>query len=294
MRKALRDMTLLERLGGVDRSLSAAHNKIADFLVKSGHKAAFLTAAEIAASVNASESTVVRFARLLGFRGFPELQSFLRDGLLQTLSPTDRLTSHAEIKDETKFIAHAIERETLNLQTALEAVDRNALRALTEGICSARTCYVVGLRSSRSPAILLGHYLTKIAPKVSVIVSSDFIFEELSWATKGDVLIAYSFPRYSKHTIDAIGMAKSAGALTGAITDSQSAPAAQLSRHSLIAPPGSAFFGNSFVAAVAITNLLLAFCARTHPDAVRKNLDRVENAESKAERFVKLTPKNRF
>jgi DNA-binding MurR/RpiR family transcriptional regulator len=285
----LRERSLLDRLSVIERSLSATHNKIAAFLLKSGHKAAFLTAAEIASNVGASESTVVRFARMLGFHGYPELQDFLREGLLETLSPIDRLVGHDEIKDESKLIEHLAERETLNLRAALERIDGNALHNLVEAICAAQTCYVVGLRSSRAPATLLGHYLTKIAPKVIVIESSDSMFEQLSWANKDDVLIAYSFPRYSKQTIDAIRIAKSCGARTGAITDSQSAPAAQLSDYSLIAPAISDFYGNSFVAAVAITNLLLASCVHARPETVRQNLSRVEKVASYSERFVRLS-----
>jgi DNA-binding MurR/RpiR family transcriptional regulator len=285
----LQGRTLLERLNVIERSLSVTHNKIATFLLKSGHKAAFLTAAEIASSVGASESTVVRFARMLGFHGYPELQDFLRQGLLETLSPVDRLIGSDEIQDKSKLVEHLADREISNLRAAFETVDYKALQELVEAICAARTCYIVGLRSSRSPAILLGHYLTKIAPKVTVIVSSDSMFEQLSWATEKDVLIAYSFPRYSKATVDAIQIAKSAGAPTSAITDSHNSPAAQLSDYSLIAPAISDFYGNSFVAAVAITNLLLAFCVHAQPDAVRQNLNRLEKVASLSERFVRLT-----
>ena len=62
--------------------------------------------------------------------------------------------------------------------------------------------------------------------------------------------------------MDAIEIAKAAGARTSAITDSPSSPAAQLSDYSLIAPVSSSFVGNSFIAAVGMTNLLLSFCAR--------------------------------
>jgi DNA-binding MurR/RpiR family transcriptional regulator len=282
-------MSLMQRLGDIEGSLSTSHKRVAAFLLKSGHKAAFMTAAEIASNVEASESTVVRFARMLKFRGFPELQDFLRQGVLDTLSPVDRLASQGNIKDQGKFIEHLAERESANLLAALRDVDHLALQELTAAICSAPTCYVVGLRSSRAPAILLGHYLTKIVPRVVVIVSSDFLLDQLSWTSKNDVLIAYSFPRYSKPTIDAIRIAKASGARTGAISDSHNAPAAQLSDFSLIAPSISDFYGNSFVAAVAVTNLLLASCVQAQPEAVRRNLGRVEEVASLSERFVRLT-----
>lgn len=282
---------LVERLNEIDRSLSASHSKISTFLLRSGHKAAFLTAAEIAASVDVSESTVVRFARMLGFKGFPELQDFLRAGLLKSLSPTERLNVYDDIHDDTQLVEHIMELELRNLRTALQHANAATLRTLTDCIGTARRCYVIGLRSSRAPATLLGHYLMKIVPHVTTITSGDFMFEELSWATAQDVLITFSFPRYSEHTIEAIRIAKAAGAHTGAITDSTSSPAAQLSEHSLIVPASSGFFGNSFVGAVAMANLLLAFCTRAQPEAVRENLTRVESAASLDRRFINLSSK---
>lgn len=282
---------LIERLSEIERSLSASHSKVSSFLLLSGHKAAFLTAAEIAAAVNVSESTVVRFARTLGFKGFPELQEFLRAGLLQSLSPTERLSTYEDVRDDAQLVDRIMELELLNVRVAFQHSDADALRALSERICAARRCYVVGLRSSRAQATLLGHYLTKITPQVTTITSGDFMPEELSWATADDLLIAYSFPRYSEPTIEAIRIAKAAGACTGAITDSTSSPAAQLSDYRLVAPSSSGFFGNSFVAAVALTNLLLAFCTRARPEVARENLTRVEQAASLDKRFVNLTSK---
>jgi DNA-binding MurR/RpiR family transcriptional regulator len=282
------DSPLMQRLADIEESLSVSHKRIAAFLLNSGHKAAFMTAAEIASHTEASESTVVRFARILKFRGFPELQDYLRRDVLDTLSPVERLAKQGEITDQAHLVEHLIERESTNLRAALRDIDSNSLQELTTAICSARTCYVVGLRSSRAPAVLLGHYLTKMLPQVVVIVSSDFILDQLSWADENDVLIAYSFPRYSKPTIDAMRIAKSAGAKTAAISDSRSSPAAQLSDFSLIAPSISDFYGNSFVAAVAVTNLLLASCVQAQPDTVRKNLRRLEEVASLSERFFRL------
>lgn len=283
---ALQGRTLIERLNEIGRSLSASHSKISEFLLISGHSAAFLTAADIAASVGVSESTVVRFARLLGFRGFPELQQFLRAGLLQSLSPTERVYAYDDIRDDTQLVARLTEIEILNLRTTLQQADTAALRSLTESIGKARRCYVVGLRSSRGVATLLGHYLMKFTPYVTTITSGDFLLEELSWANAQDLLIAFSFPRYSEGTIEAIRIVKRAGTRTAAITDSSGSPAAQLSDLSLIAPASSGFFGNSFLGAVAMTNLLLAFCTRAQPEAVRERLARVETAAALDRRFV--------
>jgi DNA-binding MurR/RpiR family transcriptional regulator len=281
--------SLIDRITSIEGSLSAAHKLIAAFLMKSGHKAAFLTAAEIAAEVGTSESTVVRFARILGFGGYPQLQEFLRQGVLSTLSPLERLESEAIPANDAKFSQRVVEKEVGNLRAALEGVDHKALKGMVGAIIKAETCYVIGLRSSRGPATLLSHYLSKIVPKVTLIASSDMMMEQISWVSRKDILIAYSYPRYSNATIDALRIAKSYGARTGTITDSRDAPSAQISDFVLVGPAHSSFYGNSFVAAIALSNLLLTSCALAQPDLVRRNLARVEEVASLSERFIRLT-----
>lgn len=282
----MQNKNLFERLSAIDSTMSASHRKISSFLLTNGHRTAFLTAAEIASAVTVSESTVVRFARVLGFKGFPELQEFLRGNLLETLSPADRFNTYEGIPDEKRLVDQVFELERLNLRAAQDYLDIHALHAIAQRTCNARRCYVVGLRSSRAPALLLGHHLKKILPQAITITSSDFMFEELSWITEQDFLIAFSFPRYSEQTIEALRIAHSASTPTGSVTDSTSSPAAQLSDHCLVTPVSSSFFGNSMVAATAIVNLLITLCIRQQPDTARANLTRVESAAAQDKRFI--------
>ena len=60
-------------------TFSKGQKLIAQYLINSYDKAAYMTAARLGALVGVSESTVVRFAIELGFEGYPELQKSLQD-----------------------------------------------------------------------------------------------------------------------------------------------------------------------------------------------------------------------
>ena len=56
-------------------SFSKGQKLIANYILQSYDKAAFMTASKLGKTVNVSESTVVRFAAELGFDGYPSMQN---------------------------------------------------------------------------------------------------------------------------------------------------------------------------------------------------------------------------
>ena len=59
-------------------TFSKGQNRIANYILESYDKAAFMTASRLGKRVNVSESTVVRFAAELGYDGYPSKQKTLQ------------------------------------------------------------------------------------------------------------------------------------------------------------------------------------------------------------------------
>ena len=70
---------LFSKLEEILPALSKGHKKIAEYIMTTYDKAAFMTASKLGNIVGVSESTVVRFATELGFEGYPELQRALKE-----------------------------------------------------------------------------------------------------------------------------------------------------------------------------------------------------------------------
>ena len=72
-------------------SFSKGQRTIAQFILKNYDKAAFMTAARLGEVTGVSESTVVRFAADLGYRGYPGMKKALQEIVRNRLTSVERL-----------------------------------------------------------------------------------------------------------------------------------------------------------------------------------------------------------
>ena len=70
---------------------SKGQRLIAQYILASYDKAAFMTASKLGKTVGVSESTVVRFAVDLGFDGYPSMQKAMREMVLNRLTSVQRI-----------------------------------------------------------------------------------------------------------------------------------------------------------------------------------------------------------
>jgi DNA-binding MurR/RpiR family transcriptional regulator len=145
-------------------------------------------------------------------------------------------------------------------------------------IVGARNIYIVGARSAAYLAGFLDHNLRMVFDNVKLIktTSGSEIFEDIMNIGKDDVLIAISFPRYSKRVINAVDYAKHMGARVIAITDSTQSPIAPQANRLLIAQSDMASFVDSLVAPLSIINAIVVSVARVKKDELAVRLRRLE------------------
>ena len=70
---------VLAAIRGGMNGFSKGQKRIAAYILESFDKAAFMTASKLGRLVGVSESTVVRFAAMLGYDGYPAMQKALQD-----------------------------------------------------------------------------------------------------------------------------------------------------------------------------------------------------------------------
>ena len=80
---------------------SKGQKRIAQYILESYDKAAFMTANKLAQNVGVSESTVVRFAVDLGFDGYPSMQKAMQEMVLNRLTSVQRIeVANDRMKDQ--------------------------------------------------------------------------------------------------------------------------------------------------------------------------------------------------
>ena len=167
---------------------------------------------------------------------------------------------------------------SLMKKMTLEEVDQSAFERAADTILSARTIYIVGIRSCAPLASFLAFYLHMIFPDVRQVQtnSSSEIFEQMIRITEDDVVIGISFPRYSMRTMKALEFANSRKAKVITITDSVHSPMNVYAACTLIAKSDMASIVDSLVAPLSVINaLVVALCMKRQAD-VKKTLESME------------------
>ena len=164
------------------------------------------------------------------------------------------------------------------IRHTFEHLNRDAFFGAADAIISAKKIYILGARSSDTLAQLLSYNLSLIYDNVHHIrpMSTAEIFEQMFTIGEGDVLIAFSFPRYSSKMVSAVSYAKKNGATVIAFTDSNISPIADKAEFLLLAQGDMASFMDSFVAPISIINALIIHITHKQERKIRDRFDHLE------------------
>ena len=258
---------------------SKGQKQIAAYILEHYDKAAYMTAAKLGGLVGVSESTVVRFATELGFEGYPELQKSLQELIRTKLTALQRIEIANDRIGKSDLLETVLMSDVDKIKRTLDEIDRDSFNRAVDALISAKTIYVIGMRSSSSIASFLSFYLNLIFPHVRLVrtTSGSEIFEQILRISDDDVIIGISFPRYSKRIINALEYAKSQSAHVIALTDGMASPIAPLADDLLLAKSDMASFVDSLVAPLSIVNALIAAIGLKKHAELAKTFERLEN-----------------
>ncbi|MBQ4312125.1 MAG: MurR/RpiR family transcriptional regulator [Oscillospiraceae bacterium] len=269
--------------------LSKGHKKIAEFILDHYDKAAFMTASRLGTVVGVSESTVVRFATVLGYEGYPELQKALRGYTSSKLTSIQRMDVMSDQLEGEDLLTKVMNFDIDQIRHTLEETDKEDFYETVDILCNAKTIYVIGARSAAVLARFLVFYFNIMVDNVRLIhtTSTSEMFEQIINIGKDDIMIGISFPRYSKHTVKAFRYAKENGAQVIAITDSRTSPIAENADHLLLARSDMASFADSLVAPMSLINALITAMSMRKREFVSSNYERLERIWNEYEVYEK-------
>lgn len=259
-------------------SFSKGQKRIANYILESYDKAAFMTASRLGKMVEVSESTVVRFAVELGFDGYPSMQKTLQEIVRNKLTSVQRIEAANDRIGNQDVVSTVLQADIDTLRRTSETLDRREMDASVDAILAARHIYIVGVRSSAAIASFLNFYFRNIFDNVSLVPSTatSEMFEQLLRVGREDVVIGISLPRYSSRTIKAMQYARDCGATTISITDKPDAPAGKIADHVLVAKSDMVSIVDSLVAPMSVVNALIVAVSRKREEEVSKTFKDLE------------------
>ena len=276
---------LMDRINSRYDSLSKGQKRIADYISQHADKAVQMTAARLVVEANVSESTVVRFAALIGYDGYPKMQRALQE-MLRIRSTSVQRIALTEDMPPKKALSVVLKRDIQNIRRTLEDLNPDVFEQAVQIMVHAKNIYIIGLRSAAPLAEFFGHYLSYIFSNVQIVGEGvTHVMEHLVRVGEEDVVFAMSFPRYSSRTVEAVEFAKRQGAKIVALTDTLISPIASLSDCALIAGSDMALFADSLVAPLSVINALIVALGLAKKEEVSDYLESLEDIWNETETY---------
>ncbi|MCL2627211.1 MAG: MurR/RpiR family transcriptional regulator [Oscillospiraceae bacterium] len=272
------DKDVLSVIEAAMPAMSKSHKKIAGYILDYFDKAAFMTAVRLANFTGVSESTVVRFAMELGYDGYPEMRRALQDTMRGKLTSVQRIRVAKDRLGTGDILRHVLSSDIEQIRQTMEQTDSADFAKAVDAIIGARNIYILGLRSSSFLAKFMGFYFDLLFNNSRVISESpdSEVFEQIVRLSEGDLLIAISFPRYSRRTIKTMQYSRTVGAKIIAITDGIASPLTELADISLCARSDMISFLDTLVAPLSLVNALVVAVSEKAPGDLYENFERLE------------------
>ncbi len=275
----IKNMNLTKRMANKLPSMSKGQKKLVNYITLHYSKAVFMTAAKLGNEVGVSESTVVRFATLLGYKGYPQFQRALEEMVQEKLDSIEKIDISSKNMSRQEILESVLKADMEKLKLTLDTIDRDAFESAVETILQSKKIYIVGIRSCAPLAVFLGFYLNLMFDDVAVVStnSASEMFEQMIRITEDDCVIGISFPRYSMRTLKAMEFANNRSARVITITDCKHSPMNLYSSCNLLARSDMSSVVDSLVAPLSVINaLIVALCVKKQKK-VMDTLSMLEN-----------------
>ena len=270
---------LLEKIQGSYKTFSKGQKRIANYVCENYDKAVNLTAAKLGKIVGVSESTVVRFATELGFKGYPQFQAALEEIVKNKLNSIQRISMATNRIDKENILNAVLQSDRDNIKRTKEEISQEEFDRAVDIISAADHIYVAGGRSCEPLSHFLVYYLKYIFPDVRLLDSGSLTesFEDIHRINEKDVIIGITFPRYSVDTVKVIEFSKKRGTKVVALTDSQASPMTKYADCVLYAQSDMVSFADSLVAPLSVINALIAALSIQNEKQVVKTMETLEH-----------------
>jgi DNA-binding MurR/RpiR family transcriptional regulator len=257
---------------------SKSQKNLANFILENLTTIPLLSVNQVAGKSGISTASVVRFVRLLGFNGYLEFRNQLTTLLKEQLSPLERYKSTLSHKNELENSMEKVSQQVIdNIHYSLAHNQLNEFKHIVRHIHQAESIFCVGMGLSFYLSEIMV-YLLKLYMKRASVISNDSpsIPEQILLITPRDLLIVFSFPPYSRQSVEAANQARGMKIPVVAFTDKRTSPVCEYSEHVLVAKTDNILFTNSLGAISMLMNALITELALSEEDKVLDGLQKSE------------------
>ncbi|GGF81183.1 RpiR family transcriptional regulator [Paenibacillus albidus] len=262
-------MEMNDRINTYYPSMTKSEQKVAKCVLAHPDNLIYLSVTELADFAGTGETTVMRFCRKIGFKGYQDFKLMLAQGL-----PKRQQAQQEGGEGEGDYATHLYASMTGVLQSSLGMLDREQLEQAVDCIDGARHVQFFGVGSSGITALDAKNRFLRIGRRVEAIADSHIQSMLAVTMGEGDVAFGISVSGSTLDTNDMLMKAKQNGAKVIAMTNYAKSPIASLADIVLLtAGKESPLEGGSLGAKISqlfIIDLLCEGLARRHAEETKK------------------------
>lgn len=222
----------------------------------------FLSVRALASKLHSDTATLLRAVRAMGFSGYPDFRRYVHELTIANATSLDSMLSSAG--NDSEIPAHvrdSLEQDQKNFLALRNTLDARQLARLAQRMWSARRILLLGGDLATALVFYLEHHLVMLGMPVFSATGPGRVVHLVRTAGKKDLVIAISFHRALRQTVEGMEQAKTKGAYTVGITDTFVSPIARFSDECFMASVDTCHFGDSYVAPMALLDVILVACA---------------------------------
>lgn len=231
--------------------------RVVEYLLTHMREAAFVSIGDVAEQLNVSKAQLVRVARILGFAGYADLKSALKESVLEQVNPAAMLaramSEEGDLSERIRQMEHA------NLEDTWNRLRVEDVRAFCELVKSAEGIYCAGWSISGMMAECLHSRLRELGLRAHQMYPGSgclTLIEQARSVRKSDLIIAFDLPSYSVLLTEALQRGRRNGAKVVTITDSPAAPICSDADLSFFVSDNSPTFGSSLIGPLFLIHIL--------------------------------------
>jgi DNA-binding MurR/RpiR family transcriptional regulator len=255
--------------------LSAKRQEIIRPILEHPREYVLLSVRALAKRLRTDPATIVRIVRGLGFAGYREFQHHLHELSLAFATSLDTMQPADRDSDMPAFVRDSLGQDLKNLQGLKNSLDAQRLATIAKRFYEARRIVVLASDLASVLAEYLEYQISLLGLPIFSATSAGRIMHLTRAVNKRDLVVALTFRRGLRQTVEGVQQARVHGAYCVGISDTYLSPLARECDELFVASTESTSFGASYVAPIALLDAILAACAqyrRPHTLALLKEI----------------------
>jgi RpiR family carbohydrate utilization transcriptional regulator len=242
--------------------LSAKRQEIIRPILEHPRDYVLLSVRAMAKRLHTDPATVVRIVRGLGFASYRDFQRHLHDLSIAFATSLDTMQSAGRVTSMPGYVRDALEQDLKNLHGLKNSLDAPRLVSLAKRFYDARRIVILAGDLAAFLADYLEYQITLLGLPVFTATSAGRIAHLVRTVNQRDLVLAISFRRGLRQTVEGVHLAHVRNAYCVGIADTYVSPLARECDEVFLASVESTSFGASYAAPVALVNAILAACGQ--------------------------------